>query len=445
MTAVMRALRTDRGQMALRVGVVRAGRIVEERVIKEHKTVTIGTSEEATFAAGAAPIRELFARRKDGYVLQLGDASGKVALATEVVTFDDLRARGLREVALTDESRGKVVVGDTTFLFQFVQPPPKGAKPQLPLSVKGGVLSHVDWSLTIIAAISFLLHFGGVGVLYSDWMDVVVDDHRTVAGLVDMMQHIPAPPVTETPTTDAPSDSPAPADKKPTAVTSAPSKSSNSSASHGKSAPHSVDSNQAAVLAAQADAIQLNLLAATNGNSSVQNALSRTEIPPVDLSSQAASNSAISTKSTDLNIHGGSTAIGPSHSGGLALLANDVHESGNDKAGPARTIAAPKVEPQIGALTGGSVSGADRVIASLRGRFRACYQKGLNADSTMSGKVIIATRIQPNGEVQSADVASNAGLSSEVTSCIAGAIKHAQFDQQPGMTTLNVPVSFVHQ
>jgi hypothetical protein len=85
------------------------------------------------------------------------------------------------------------------------------------------------------------------------------------------------------------------------------------------------------------------------------------------------------------------------------------------------------------------------VVAGLRGRFKACYQKGLNADPTMSGKVVITAKIGPNGEVSSADVASNNGLSSEVTSCIASAVKRAQFDTQPGPTTLSIPVSFHNQ
>src|SRR5262249_39611733 len=60
------------------------------------------------------------------------------------------------QVKLTDDARGKVVVGETTFLFQFVAPPPVQPRPQLPLSVKSG--NKVDWNFTMITAMSLLSH-----------------------------------------------------------------------------------------------------------------------------------------------------------------------------------------------------------------------------------------------------------------------------------------------
>src|SRR5205085_4795718 len=135
----------------------------------------------------------------------LDGMNGRVALATGITDIQAMRGQakkvgGAYQVKLTEDARGKVVVGETTFLFQFVAPPPVQPRPQLPLAVKGGIASQIDWSLTIIAAFSFLLHFGIVGAMYSDWMDPVVGDDYNVAGLVDLMKNIPPPPATETPT-----------------------------------------------------------------------------------------------------------------------------------------------------------------------------------------------------------------------------------------------------
>ena len=73
-------------------------------------------------------------------------------------------------------------------------------KPQLPVSVKAGLASDIDWTMTIIAAFSFLFHFGAVGAIYSDWMDPVVDDEVNVARLLDSVKQLPPPPPVETPT-----------------------------------------------------------------------------------------------------------------------------------------------------------------------------------------------------------------------------------------------------
>ena len=458
LTTVMRAAQTPLAPnvpLVLRIGVVQSGRIVEERIIKQRTTVSIGTSEEATFVcATRTPRFDLFARRKDGYVLRFdAHTSGRVALPHEVVTLDALRGRtspngGIWEVALPEEARGKVSVGETTFLFQFVRPPPPQPRPQLPLAVKGGLSSQIDWSLTIIAALSFLLHFGIVGAMYSDWMDVVVDDHRTVAGLVDVMKSLPPAPI-ETPSTEQTADT-TPSETKST-PTSTPTSSNTKSTtgkstnSTSKSSSRVMSDQQAAMLAEQANQMELNIFASTAGKSSVEGVLRRGDIPPVDLSSRAASNEGVTRSASELHVSNGSTAVAARGNDGLGKL-GDTHGNATTTSGDSRNVGGPKIEPQIGALGGGTtVTGADRVVAGLRNRFRACYQKGLNLDPTMSGKVIISAKIGPNGEVSSADVASSTGLSAEVTSCIAGAVKRAQFDPQASPTTLSIPVSFIKQ
>src|SRR5207245_9913789 len=103
------------------------------------------------------------------------------------------------QLRLTEEARGKVVVGETTFIFQFVAPPPVQPRPQLPLAVKGGLASQIDWNLTIIAAFSFMLHFGLIGAMYSDWMDPIVNEDIAMQGLIDLAKNVPPPPVEERP------------------------------------------------------------------------------------------------------------------------------------------------------------------------------------------------------------------------------------------------------
>ena len=454
MTAVMRAMSVAAGPKVLRIGVVQSGRVIEERIIKQRVTVTVGSNEKSMFvipSQAVPPMFKLFELIGNDYYLNFLDGmNGRVALATGITEIQALRGQAKKvnnayQVKLTEEARGKVVVGETTFLFQFVAPPPVQPRPQLPLAVKGGIASTIDWTLTIIAAFSFLLHFGLVGAMYSDWMDPVVGDDFNVAGLVDLMKNIPAPPVVEPTETNPVATATATA----TAAATKPSGAAGAkSGSAGKSAGQVSDA-KAAALAAQADQMQMQMLAALNGGSSVQGALNRSDIPPVDLSGAAASNAGVAHGNGDLKIGGGGAPVqGGGKGGGLAGIGGGTGGSGTGAgAGTETKVAGPTGVAQVGGSTATvPISDADRVIAGLRARFRSCYQTGLNSDPSMSGKVLISAKVGPNGEVSSADVASNTGLSPSVAQCIAGVVKRATFSAPGGGgSTLQIPVTFVQQ
>lgn len=455
MTAVMRAMSVQTGPKVLRIGLVQAGRVVEERIIKQRTTVSIGSNERATFvipSQAVPPMFKLFELIGNDYHLNFLDGmTGRVALASGITDLATLRGQakkvaGAYQMKLTEEARGKVVIGETTFLFQFVAPPPVQPRPQLPLAVKGGLASQIDWSLTIIAAFSFLLHFGIVGAMYSDWMDPVVGDDFNVAGLVDMMKNIPPPPATEVPTDvnpNATATSTATAASKPAGGAGGKSGATGASKNAG-----SVGDKQAAALAAQADAMQMQMLAALGGGSAVQGALNRSDIPPVDLSGAAASGAGVAHGTGDLKVGSGGGAVqGGGKGGGLGGLGGGTKGTGESGAGTERKVEGPKGDAQVGGSSATvPISDADRVIAGLRPRFRQCYQTGLNSDPSMAGKVVITAKVGPNGEVSSADVTSNSGLSPGVASCIAGVVKRAQFNAPGGGgSTLNIPVTFVQQ
>ncbi len=447
MTAVMRAMTMATGPKVLRIGLVHGGRVIEERIIKQRTTVTVGASEKAMFvvpAQSVPPQFKLFELVGSDYYLNFVDGmTGRVALATGISDITALKGQAKRvgnayQIRLTDEARGKVVIGETTFLFQFVAPPPIQPRPQLPLAVKGGIASQIDWTLTIIAAFSFMLHFGVIGAMYSDWMDPVLNEDMTIAGLIDLAKNVP-PPVVE-------DDQPKPADTgtpdkndKPTAT--APAK-----AAGGPQKAGSVSDAKAAALAQQAEAMQMQMLAAFGGNSAVQGALNRSDIPPVDLSGAAASGAGVSNTGGNLNLgSGGAPVQGGRGGSGLAGIGGSTTGGANTGAGTGRDVGGPKGDAQIGGTSATvPVNNAERVVAGLRAKFRSCYNTGLQSDPTMQGSVTISAKIAPNGEVSSADIASNNGLSSTVASCIARAVRNANFDAPGGTgSTINIPVKFL--
>lgn len=90
------------------------------------------------------------------------------------------------------------------------------------------------------------------------------------------------------------------------------------------------------------------------------------------------------------------------------------------------------------------IVGAERSVAAMRPRFRACYQKGLQRDRKMQGKVVVSLLVASDGSVEKTDVRSNTGLSPEVTACILHVLKASTFNPPgPGNTAvLDVPVAF---
>src|SRR5271155_4930572 len=88
MTAVMRAVAQQAGPKVLRIGLVQAGRVIEERIIKQRTSVTIGQSEKSMFVVPAASIAgqfKLFELIGADYYLNFVDGmSGRVALATGI-------------------------------------------------------------------------------------------------------------------------------------------------------------------------------------------------------------------------------------------------------------------------------------------------------------------------------------------------------------------------
>src|SRR5688572_1761842 len=63
---------------------------------------------------------------------------------------------------------------------------------------------------------------------------------------------------------------------------------------------------------------------------------------------------------------------------------------------------------------------AERVIASLRPKFRACFERGRTEDHpNMTGKIRLVTRVAEDGSVTSTRIAARDGLSRGVAECVA--------------------------
>jgi hypothetical protein len=451
MTAVMRAMSQATGPKVLRIGLVASGRILEERIVKQRTSVTVGPSEKSTFVvqANLPPQFKLFELIGSDYYLNFLDGmTGRIALATGITDLVALKGQAKRvgpayQVRLTDEARGKVVIGEMTFLFQFVAPPPVQPRPQLPLSVKGGVASQIDWSLTIIAAFSFLLHFGLVGAMYSDWMDPVVNDDIT-AGLLDMVQKTMPPPTEtaeETPTASATATDTAPA---PTQAPKAAAQ-QNTGKSGASAAP---DAKVVSGLMNEAENARIAILAALNGGANIKGAMNDDNGAPVDLNSLANRSGGFTNSNSLVSGVGGGGPIQPGKGGGGLQDLHGGNTGGSSTGAGVATKVVPVGDVQYaGAQLSVPINNAEAVIRSqIHPGAKRCYQRGLESDPTQAGKLVILIKVAPSGEVDSATASSNTGLSAQVAACIAGVARRAKFDA-PGAngSTISVPFNFVKQ
>jgi hypothetical protein len=448
MTAVMRAV-APTGPRVLRIGVVQGGRVIEERIIKYRTHVTVGPSEKSMFVIAATnvpPNFRLFELVGNDYYMNFLDGmTGRIALPTGISDLALLRGQARRtpqgayQVKLTEDSRGKVVVGDVTFLFQFVAPPPVQPKPQLPVAVMRGA-SNIDWATTMIAALSFLLHFMAIGAIYSDWLDPVIDDEVNVAGLVDSVKNLPPPPPIEEQPTEEPTDKGQ--DKTEQKQAAAAPKGGGPKQGGGMTA------KEAAGLSRELDQLEMMTLGALSSEGpATANVLRGGEVPTSALDAAAASGAGVSSGG-DLRLGGGGGAIRPGSAGGGLGALGATGKGAGDGTGSAVKVAGPKGSAAVGgaAVSGGTISDASRVVAGMRAGFRACYNRGLQENPDAQGSIRLTIRVGPGGEVQGVSAAPSGNLSGTVVSCVQARASAAQFSPpEGGSAVVVVPVTFVKQ
>lgn len=460
MTMAMRAMPQVTGPKVLRIGKVQGGRVIEERVVKQRTHVTIGSSHTNMFLAAGHNVPEtmrLFELVANEYVINLTDAmTGRVALPSGVTDVAQARASGLAKRAgnyyqlkLTEDARGKVVVGDTTFLFQFVAPPPVQPKPQLPLAVQGGLAAQIDWTFTIIAAFSFLLHFGLAGAVNSDWFDPVIDEDAETAALIQQAKDRPTPPIEEKKeeATDASKTAKAD-DKKDTGPKAAEPKKGGGGPGAGPKGG-GVTTKNADALSKDLDALEMKALGSLGGTGPAQSSILKPGASAADssLDNVASKEGGVDTSGTGLKTgSGGGGPIMPGQGGGKGLSGVGDTKGGGGGGGGSGTdtstqVKAPSGEASTGAAAGASnVKDADSVIARNRWRFKACYNKALATDPSAGGTVKVTVKVGEGGEVVNAGVASS-DAPSALTQCIVSSFRSMKFSPPDGgSATFTVPV-----
>jgi hypothetical protein len=275
----------------------------------------------------------------------------------------------------------------------------------------------------------------------------VVDDGLSVSQLVGSVESLPAPPRLEhlrSPTGEATSEE-APSSESGTSRRVGPTRGGEDGTA---SRPRGADA-RAAEIATELAALEVATLSALGDGAATRNVMGSSELPTGLLDEAGRDRGGVRGGDDDrLALAGdGSGQVERGRgSRGLADLGEERGRSDATTTGTARPVDGPRGNVQVTPpQTTDTIPGAEAVVASLRGRFRACYHKGLFDHPAMEGAVTLAVKIGANGEVM--NVSGGGGGLAPIVPCLHAVVRGAVFSapESGGVAMLIIPIRFLHQ
>ncbi len=438
----------------LRIGVRQGDRIVEEKLVRKRENVTIGQSSKNTFvlpASNALPRSfTLFELGPDGqYSLNFTDGmDGRIAIGEQVVALPALRQNKAQKkgelwhLQLSDKSRGKIIIGDVTVLFQFVTPPPIQPRPQLPSSVRSSLLQNLDWMFVALIAGSLFIHLSFVVYLRSvDWPRKP-DIEELPDRFVHMMKKEEPKKKEEAKGEEKKEEKKDDGKKK------------DDSSKTAKAAKTPKDAEAEARAAAEKRArleaqVQnmgaLKLLGAKGGNGAIADLLKGGDVSG-DADKQFASIGGVGVAGSGSGggIRGGG-GTGTLRGGG-SLKASGPGEVGTgDKSGERAVKGTVKDSAPVD--VDGTLDPAMLVkeIRSRLGAIKACYEAGLKRNPNIGGKIVLRFEVSAIGKVTSADIEQDTMGDADVAGCIKDKVRTWRLPAPQGGGSAQFSYPFVFQ
>ena len=441
-------------QRILRVGIIQNGQVVEERIFRSREAVTAGQGLKNSFvvASSAFPASlTLFEVKGGKYQLRVTSAmQGRVALADGMLDLASVATSGKGQkagdawiVEIPDTSRGKVSLGDTTMLFQFVAPPPLKVLPQLPANMRGNLLTFLATAASVDAvylssfAFSFLLQAGSI--LYA--VNFVPPPPRDAA-MKEMTERIiklianvepPKPKEEEVPTEVDPNAEAEKADEKKAEEKPEP---------EAKPAQEAPPRSQEEIRAAAAVRVKQEsaLSALFNSDSGAGPALGISESMSSKRADEVIANQKLAGDGTGIasksGLGGSDGASGSVKRGGVDVSGSS--SVGSATAGRVEGTTAAKVKPRLRAeaesMAGSGSLSKDKireVIDRRKKDIERCYERELAKDPGLKGRLEIKWTIGEEGTVTQADVGEN-DLGSAVAACSKGVVRRWRFAKPDG-------------
>jgi TonB family protein len=448
----------------LRIGIIQGGRIVEERLVRKRENITIGQSAKNMFVVPSDVLPRhwlLFEVSGNRYIAHFSEGmDARIAVGSEVISLAQLRQTGKIQrkgpsfvLPLDERSRGKIVLGDMTILFQFVTPPPPQPRPQLPASVRGSITSGVDWFFATIAGVSFLIHLLLVVYLRNvDW-----PRKPDIEEIPDRFVKMKAQPKKEEPKKEEKKTEEKAEDKKAEKVEKKKTDEKKAQPKHELTEAEKVkmaedraraEAERRARLAEQVRSTGLLKLlgAKADGGGSLADVLGRGDVDR-DQEKAFQGIGGVGVASSDAALRG--IKSGGSGSGRVAsvggLRGGAGIAGGETGVGPSEKKVSGVVKSEAPAVDGELDPGiVSKEVRSRLGAIKACYERALKRNPTLSGKVVVHWTITAAGTVSGIDVENDSLGDSEVANCIKSLVARWRFPAPAG-GSVEVSFPFVFQ
>lgn len=458
----------------LRLGIVRAGRFVEERLMRKPGDITLGTSEKATFmipVEGFPKSFRLFWFRKGKYYLCFTKKmQGKLSIRGELLNLRQMadsnlvqKSKGYLFLPLDEKSRGNLKFGDISLLFQFIDPPKPLPKYRLPASIQGGVFARFDRNIFMALGVSLGLHilFMGVAFWWQGHMITHLKEKVTYNKAFELLkaevQTIKkAKPIAIKPSDQKGKDNskdkkaaPVKAHKKVSRVAK-------------RTRRHSANAHKIS-----AAARKKKMLAVVNNNTVIKYLGTAGKGGIINAASIGKNGASMDDVNASFGTKGGVKGAKPGsgmagYKGGPKLGLPGGSESyaglsrkdvgGAIKTGHvARTNRGRNDEAKVKMLIrsgkqtqiGGTISqhSIARLFRRKQSAIKTCYERTLKVNSNAQGKIKLLIVIGPTGQVQSVRVTQNETGDSQLAACITSKIRRWHFPRpKGGSVTLMYPI-----
>lgn len=449
---------------SLRVGVILKNKVIEEILIRDPRSVRVGTDPNNDLVVGPVGTLSTFLLFKpsgnDGYTLHVGEGMrASVERDDETV---ELLAGQKCELAFDNKVRGKIAMGETTVVFEFVDAPPLILLPPLPAPMKAGLgyIFSVTFGFTLVlfAALLFsgVLHGTLVGLGYiippppRDDGELVLSARLTRMMTPAELEEDDSDPIDldedsdlVVEESDDDSDGVAAVDDKDTSTTS---KSGGAAGGDSDDALTGIDQVvQGSAFGALVDSdgglnIGLGAMDSASERSAAEALMNQ--------SASGASGGGVVARNL------GSVGSGAGDGSGRIGIGGDG-DSAVKSAAQAGAVETDQRQVQVKAKVGdrgsrmaGSGTLSESNVKGVLGRFRRrverCYQRTLSSNPSAGGRVELQFRVDSNGQTTDARLATNE-LGSTFENCIMSEVRRLRFEKPAGGGPVTVSQRYVLQ